>query len=437
MLGRRFFVVTVVLASVSGPARALEYGLGVGYGARYSDNIRRVAQNPVSDIEHNLVGNGRILVQTQRLDLSAAGSMELKYYSDDSFDPRSIATLNGTGVYTFVPDRLTWTASDTLADTRVNSLLPATSDNLEQTNRFSTGPDITLRPSSRNTIGMLARYENDRYQVSDDLSNNRGVGEINWKFRLSEPLTALLRYRHETVRYRNDRPGVNFVKDVLTAGFEGNLGAAVRYRIEAGPSRIQRDLSAEVTTTAGIAQLTRQINRDSGFSITLTSDLSDSGRSALSDPALNPVLQVPGVNPGQVDIVDTRAGNADFFSTLGFLKYRLSATVRDENFQTSNRDVRATGGGLTLEYEFGPRLVGLASGRFTRSDYPLLLPSRVDDDTLANVGLQFRFRRHWSAGLFVSHDNRDSTDSTQSYEENSIGVTVAYRYDSQRIPVGE
>lgn len=415
------------------PAHALEYGFGVGYGARYTDNALRTAQNPQTDVEHNLIGSGRVLLQTPRVDLNAIGSIDLRYYSNDSFDPRSLETFNGIARYTFAPNRLTWTISDTLQNTQVNALVPTTLDNLEQTNRFSTGPNITLRTSSRNTIAMLARYENDWYEESAELSNERGIVDLNWRYQMTEPTAMVLRYRYESVQYRDDVPGTDFVKDSLTAGFEGRLGATVSYRLEAGPGRVRQDLREEVTTRVGIARLSRQISRDSGFSVTLSSDFSDSGRLAQADPIVDPVLQVTGVNAGQPDFVHTRAGSADFFSTLGWLTYRLAATVRDEDFQVSDRDVMKSGGGVVLEYVFSPRLVGFASGNFTRSDYPILM--RIDDDSVAFAGLRFPFRPRWAVGVSVRYDQRDSTDDTQSYTENSVLASISYNYESLRLGI--
>lgn len=413
------------------PAHGVEYGFGVGYAARYTDNALRTAQNPRTDVEHNLTGNGRVFLQTPRLDLNASGGIDLRYYSNDSYDAKSLETFSGNARYIFAPDRLTWTIGDTLQTTQINALLPTTLNNVEQTNRFSTGPDITLRTSSRNTIKMLVRYENDWYEQSTLLSNDRGVGDLSWHYQLTEPTALVLRYRSESVRYRDDVPGTDFVKDSLTAGFEGRLGATVSYRLEAGPGRVRQDLRDEVTTSVGIAQLRRQISRDSAFSLTFSSDFSDSGRLAQRDLTVDPVLQVPGVNPGQPDFVRTRAGSADFASTLGWLTYRLAATVRDEDFQVSDRDVRKSGGGVVLEYAFSPRLIGYASGNFTRSDYPILM--RIDDDTLATVGFQFPFRPRWVVGASVRRDQRESTDATQRYAENSILASIAYHYESLRL----
>jgi hypothetical protein len=427
----------------------MEYGFGVGYSARHTDNALRTppvppgTQEPVSDVEHNLTATGDIILNTARWDVAATGGIEFESYANDSYEPRSIETLNGSAVYTFLPQRLTWTTTDELQDTTITALLPTTPDNLEQTNLFSTGPDVTWRISTGNTLAFLARYENDWYAQSDFLSNDRTVGELNWRYDISEPVSFILRYRSENVRYKENLPGIDYVQDLLTAGFEGQLGPTVNYRIEAGPGRVRQDLHEEFKTRVGLFQLTRQIARDSGLTFSLSSDLTDSGRSAQADPTLDPNLQVTGINPGQPDFVHTRAAIVRYFSTLGWLRYSLAATVRDEDFQISDQDVDETGGGLVLSYDFTPRLVGLASGNFTRSEYPLLfVPSpvssvRVDNDTIAAVGIQYRLRRNWIAGLSLLYDNRDSNDPVQSYEENSVQASISYRYTSQRFTARE
>ncbi len=435
-------------------AQALEYGFGVGYSARHTDNALRTppvppppvtpgTPEPVSDVEHNLTATGDITLNTVRWDIAATGGIEFESYANDSFDPRSVETLNGSAIYTFLPQRLTWTTTDTLQDTTISALLPTTPDNLEQTNQFSTGPDVTWRISTGNTVGFLARYENDWYDQSDFLSNDRAVGEMNWRYRISEPASFILRYRYENLRFKDNVPGVDYVEDQLTAGFEGQLGPTVSYRIEAGPGRVRQDLHEEFKTRVGLAQLTRQIARDAGFTFSLSSDISDSGRSAQADPTVDPNLQVTGINPGQPDFVHTRAAVVRYFSTLGWLRYSLAVTVRDEDFQVSDQDVEEAGGGLVLEYDFSPRLVGLASGNFTRSEYPLIpvlnpvAPMREDNDTLTSIGIQYRFRKNWNAGLSYLFDNRDSNDPLQSYEENSVQATISYRYTSQRFSARE
>jgi hypothetical protein len=429
-----------LILSCAVPAQAAEYGFGVGYSARHTDNARRTPpdQEPVSDVEHDLAATGDIIMNTARWDVTATGGIEFESYTNDTFDQRSVETLYGSAVYTFLPQRLTWTTTDTLQDTTITALLPSTPNNLEQTNQFSTGPDVTWRISTGNTLDFLARYENDWYDESESLANDRFVGELLWRYSLSEPTSFLLRYRSETLRYKENQPGLDYVEDQLTAGFAGQWGPSVNYSIEAGQGRIRRDLSDEFTTLVGSAQVTRQIAREAGLSLSVSSDLTDSGREAQADPTVDPALQITGVNPGQPDIVHTRDASLNYFATLGWLNYSLAATVSDEDFETSNQDVEGVGGGMVLEYEFTARLVGTASGSFTRSEYPLVLvPSpvssaRVDNDTIAAVGLQFRFRRKWSAELSLLYDNRDSNDPTQSYEENSVQATIAYRHDSRR-----
>jgi hypothetical protein len=432
------------------PVKAAEYGFGVGYSARHTDNALRTpppvppsTQEPVSDVEHNLTATGNIRLKAARWDIAATSGIEFESYANDTFDQRSVETLYGSAIYTFLPQRLTWTTTDTLQDTIITALLPTTPDNLEQTNQFSTGPDVTWRISTGNTVGFLARYENDWYEQSDFLSNDRAVGELNWRYRISEPASFILRYRYENLRFKDNVPGVDYVEDQLTAGFEGQLGPSVNYRIESGQARVRQDLHEEFQTRVGTAQLTRQIAKDASLSISLSSDISDSGRSAQADPTLDPNLQLTGGNLGEPDIVHTRAANLSFNSTLGWLKYSLAATARDEDFLSSNQDVKETGGGLVLAYEFSQRLAGTASGNITRSENLFLfVPApvssvRVDDDITAAVGLQFRFQRHWAAGLSLLYDKRDSNDSTQSYVENSIQASISYRYTSQRITAGE
>ncbi len=438
-----------LILSCGVPVQAMEYGFGVGYSARHTDNalltppVPPGTQEPVNDVEHNLTTTGDIILKTARWDVAASGGIEFESYANDTFEQRSIETLNGSAVYTFLPQRLTWTTSDTLQDTTIIALLPTTPDNLEQTNQFSTGPDVTWRISTGNTVGFLARYENDWYDQSDSLSNDRAVGELNWRYRVSEPASFLLRYSYENVRFKDNAPGVDFVEDQLTAGFEGQLGSTVNYRIETGQGRVRQDLHEEFQTRVGTAQLTRQIAKDASLSISLSSDISDSGRSAQADPTLDPNLQVTGVNPGQPDFVHSRAAVLRYYSKLGWLKYDLGATVRDEDFQMSDEDVEEAGGGLVLEYEFSARLIGTASGSFTRSEYPLLfVPApvsslRVDNDSIAAVGMLYRFRKNWEAGLSLLYDKRNSNDPAQSYEENSVQASISYRYTSQRFTARE
>lgn len=433
MYSRTILVAAAASLLVPGAVWALEYGFGVGYAARYTDNVTLVPQDAVSDIVSYLVGNGNILVQTPRLDLGANGGIALTSYAHDSYESRSIETFNGNAIYTFAPNRLTWTVGDTLQDTRISSLLALTPDNLEQTNRFSTGPDVTLRTSSRNTMGLKVRYENDWYETSDNLSNNRGVGELNWQYRLSDPVAFVARYRYQTVKY--DASSADYVYDSLTAGFQGQVGTTITYRFEWGPGRVRQELREEITGTVGYAEFVRQIRSDAGFRIGARYSVSDSGRIAQLDPGVNPVLQVGGASGGQQDFAYVREGPIEYFSTFGHLKYRITATIRDINYKISQEDVSQAGGGVVTDYEFTPKLVGFASGNYTRSDYPEL--QRLDDDILASAGLRFRFQRNWDTSLAAIYRQRDSTDPAREYEENNLLASVSYRYSSQRTTAGE
>jgi uncharacterized protein (PEP-CTERM system associated) len=198
-----------------------------------------------------------------------------------------------------------------------------------------------------------------------------------------------------------------------------------------GPGRVRQELQETLTDTVGYAEFARQIRSDTGLRIGASYSVTDSGRTAQLDPAVDSNLQVGGVNTGQPDFAYVREVRAEYFSAFGHLKYSVAGTVRDENFKISQQDVLESGGGGVMEYEFTPRLVGLASGSFTRSDYPLL--QRVDDDILVSVGLRFRFQRNWDATLSALHDQRESTDPSQEYVENSLLAAVRYHFQSRRV----
>jgi hypothetical protein len=407
-------------------ARSAYVGVDAQYSFSQSDNVAReesvVAE---SGTINTLAAAGYYLAHDPFYLLDFRGAASADRYSAGPFESELRARVEALAQRTLVRDRLTWTIQDSLDTVPQDSLAPDTPDNQERVNRFSTGPDLTLRITGRQSLGAQYRFESDDFEISD-LSNTRNVGEVYISHRISGPSRFLLRYRYSDVSYDTEFSASNYTGDSLTAALEGHLDSLSTYAIEAGTSRYMPDTGDELQEPVGSVQLHRQITPDNALSVFANVELQDSTRTAESATFAEGTLGSSGINAGVPDISYSKRADIEYEMRRGFAHLLLTAYARQEDFLSSDLDVEGSGGGLDFGYELTPTLTAYAGGEFSTSDYELL--PRKDRDTRATAGVERRFQRRWYVDLSYTHDRRESTDPLETYSENTYEITISYLF---------
>ena len=161
------------LGTIAGtPARADEFFYDLRVGAGHSDNIFRTSTDPVGE---TVLGLGATLDYTytgSRVEGSLVGDVVYYEYLEDAFDSNVVGNVVADLRAALVPDTLTWVFGNNFGQALTDPFEAVTPDSLENVNYFETGPDLTIRLGSRNSLEVFGRWTDTWYEKNP--YNNQG-----------------------------------------------------------------------------------------------------------------------------------------------------------------------------------------------------------------------------------------------------------------------
>lgn len=416
----------------SAPADLTRYGIAAGVGE--TDNVNLSSTDPKSqtiaaaDLDFDLTRSG------SRLDASALGDFMDLDYLQGAYSNQLLGRFDGLATAKLWSDRLKWVIADDFGDEQTDPFAAITPTNLQRVNIFSTGPDLTLRPTYSSFINLDGRYSNITYQSSPfnghDLLGSAEIGrQASELARISLVVAAEeLRFDNTTVNTDYDRReayGRYFIQGARTS-IDAQLGAT------------QANEIASTWTTSPLVRLllTRRISPFSVLSLGGGREYSDAGDSFsnLTSGAGGGIVVAP--------VYQTTANALRTYGSGGWAFTRLRTTLgitgtweRDAYQGQSIYDATRADVGLNLGRSLTPALSVNLSGTVDRYDY--LNQGFTDDFGTVGGGAAYRAGR--SIVIYARYDHAfRSTRITGTpgssislagagYDENRVFIMIGYR----------
>lgn len=411
------------------PAELTRYGIAAGMGE--TDNVNLSSTNPKSqtlaaaDLDFDLRRSG------SHLDASALGNFTDLYYLQGAYSNQVLGRFDGLATAKLWSDRLKWMVGDDYGEAQTDPLAAITPVNLERVNVFSTGPELTLRPSYSTFIDLAARYSQVSYQRSPFDGHNL-VGSAEFGRQLS-PLSRLslvvqaeeLRFSNTTINTDYDRReayGRYFIQGARTS-IDAQLGATQANEVAA------RWKSSPLARLL----LTRRVSPFSILTLAGGREYTDTGSSfgSLRSGAGGGIVVAP---------VSQSTGNyLRNYGSAGWQFLRLRTTLgltgtweRDTYDLESALDVTRADIGLNLGRSFTPKLSGVVSGTADRNDYRI----QGFTTTFGTLGAGLIYRPGRWFIVYARYDHTFGRNSGVSgtpllgrlaYDENRVFVMIGYR----------
>jgi len=110
---RATFAMLVLCVTAPVIGGELDYKLSLGAG--HSDNVSRV---PTNEVEEDIATAGLKFAfdeNTRKVRADVVGDLAYYEYLDDSFESELLGNVYADGMFTLIPERFTWAATDQLA----------------------------------------------------------------------------------------------------------------------------------------------------------------------------------------------------------------------------------------------------------------------------------------------------------------------------------
>lgn len=411
----------IAISCHSACAAAADVNAGFTLGVAYSDNINLAPQDGV---EETIARTGIELSATnssRKLDLDIRGSLEYFDYLNDTYDSDLVGALDALVDLSLVEDRVRWIVRDNYGRTAFDPFQPARPENWENINYLTTGPTAILYQAGRNESGVDLRYSNMNYETrpydNERLGGRFWIGrEVRRNHTLSinvetestefdngftpdyDRNTAFLRYEGETSRNEFTVDVGYTEQEILSEQSDGimlNFGWTRRITTR---SEISLNAGRQFSDQGNVFRYQQDITRD----LDSVGDLTENGSPFL--------LQ-------NVDIIYSL--NAE--RTTVEIRVGASEEEYETEAELDRADVMAE---FYLQRDFTRSLFASMGVRYYSRDFKNIF---LEDDSFdASLGFGYRLSAAFEVSLSYSYYTRDSSDSTNEFDENRGELTLTY-----------
>lgn len=417
---RTFAFIALMLCNFM--ASALEFEPGLGIGLEHTDNATLSADNPVDDLI--AIGYvGASLVQADGpLRANISGGFNFLRYTNDTFEDQRYFNLNATADWEMTPDRFDWFLRDFYGQRLVDTADPNTPDNIQGSNSFIFGADITLPVTGRQTITLLPEFR-DFYYEFQSTDNQQLSLTASWDYGLSTLTSVGVKGFGRAVEY--DQPTgsdvtffslfFTFASERVNSDFSADLGS----------TRVERENGQATEEITGKLDWVFSLSERSSLRTFMATDLTDTSSGALRGIA-DPGTGDPNDIQITTDVIRNKLVSVGFTRTYRSLESSLTGQIRDLNYSESPNDRRIWALRGEFNFPVAAALTGGIYAVFNNTEFIDVV--RTDDNTAVGAGATYMLTRKLSTNFDLKYRKRDSTLETQDFDEWSAYVSLAYGF---------
>lgn len=358
----------------------------------HSDNIARSPDFAAVDETWLEAGvTGTFAVDRARFDAELVTDIAYRKYTSGNFNDEFVGGANAKASLQLVGETFIWVANDVYGQSSVNAFALDSPLNRQSTNFFSTGPEISLPVGDRTRIHVTGSWAKASYETTI-IDSTRKTGTLGIERRTSGPMTLRLQGSASRVEFDDSTTNSPFDVQEVSLGMHREE-ARTTVDAEIGETMLH---NAGKTNSALLARVTlvRRTSINSTLTLSAGKEYSDSAQffrlrqldlgpggvlgnaTAAADPLRSTYANLAWVRAASRStlrvVVDWRKERRDVAKFLnversgvlvGF-NYRMSAlfdggifaTLRRDEFSTSDTTARERDYGANLGWRLGPRL---------------------------------------------------------------------------------
>ena len=406
-------------------ARALEYGYALEHSVEQSDNIALAGTNPQRD----RINTSRASVYVRetaspnvRANILAGAVYE--NYAKNILADRTRLNLEASVNWTIVPESFSWTIEDYYGQTYQNVLQPGTSNNLQDVNVFSTGPDFNFRINPVNRLYTGFRVGNYNAEQTN-ADSKRYFGFAGWRYKASSTTDASLNY---TLMHRafKDTPIFDYDLQSIFFRLESRRTQRSTIAVDLGASYYEPDVGERLDAPLASMLIVYALPGGANLRITANTLLTDAANAILAAGSVNAVTAPVG-NIDSSRVYRLKEVNGSYIQPRGYgaNQIRLFAQRLDYEVTSLNLDQDRAGASLDIGRGFTSTLSAALFGGYTSTHY--IDQAFIDKDGIVGLRFQYQVRPRVFLGLEGRKTNRVSNVSTRDYDESRTSLSIAYR----------
>jgi hypothetical protein len=404
------------------PAEFTNYGLSAGLGE--TDNVNLSPTHPKTQTLSSVNAFFDFIRSGSHLDLNAVGNFGDTDYLEGAYSNQVLGRFDGLADLTAWDHHFKWLVRDDYGDQQIDVLQSLTPVNLQRVNVFSTGPDLTLQPTTTSFVELEGIYSRNSWQDSP-FSGNTVSGTATVGHQISPTSTISLVGQIEEERF--DNTTVN--ADYQVREFYGH------YALDITRTRLDLQAGVAQANDRGPWSTTPLVRVSASRSVSPFSTLSVAGGRDYTN-AMGSFASLAGGTTGGIPVGAATQTTGNALHTYGdvtgeYRRQRTSISLTAE-WQRNNYDVQSKFNyvssdlALSLRRQITPRLSADVMATVDRSQYG----NQGFTNDYGTVGTGLIYRPGTWFVIYGRYDHQFRTSSGLAhdlgYDENRIFVMFGY-----------
>jgi len=403
----------------SDPASAAEWGVSVGSGILYTDNLERTPDGKEVTLATTDLA-GQLLSVGDQYDVDVEASVIWREYFDSAYDTDLLPQMRGEFNYAPSPEHFVWTVRDNFGQVALSPGEILQPIDRQDINVFSTGPAVTVPFGPRVNV-LIAGLYSDVYYADDDFDYNRESGSLTVEREISVNQVAYIRgFAHRTDFKDETLGGYDYLGYFV--GYDG-VGARTGLTAEVGIEELHDGGENEDGLYVNF-DVDRMLGEHTSASLAYISQYADSADIFSLDQNLEPILG------GTANVLVS--GDPVWLELASFdIGWEGARTSFDVGAFWSNEDADSTvepdreifGFGATASHWFTDSARIGASVYKSREDWSGPIVQTQND---LEAVLEFEVQLSPKMSLITYFETYHREDSPADYDENRFMVLFRY-----------
>jgi Putative beta-barrel porin 2 len=411
------------------PAEFTDYALAAGIGQ--TDNVNLSSTDPKAQTIAAANADFGVKRSGSGLDATAFGNFTDLYYLQGAYSNQVLGRFDGLATAKLWSDRLKWVVADDYGEEQTDPFAAITPTSLQRVNVFTTGPDLTLRPSYASFITLRARYAEINYEKSPfDGHNLLAAAEMGRQLSSLSRLSVVV--QGEALRFDNTTVNTDYNRREAYGHYLIE-GARTSMDVQLGATQADETGRWKTSPLARL-ELTRSISPFSALSLAGGTEYTDAGGSFsnLASGAAGGIVVAP--------VSQTTSNALRDYGSLGWRFQRQRTTLgltadweRNSYDLAPTYDTTREALGISIGRSLTPNLSADITGSVSRYDY--VNQGFTDQFGTVGGGLTYRLGRRFVVYARYDHSFRRTSGTSvpagAGYDENRAFVMIGYwpRYE--------
>jgi len=419
-IGHKYIVLFLMICLVPNNSLAMDLRYSMNYIFTKYENITRASVSEGNEYSNSLVGNLSLAETSLSYNTSLSAQLASTQYLNEITADRTRANLKFNMLWSLRPKSIEWFFSDVFTQSTISSLVGDTPDNKQNVNVLRTGPNFKFRLGSRQRIDVEPRYENYRFELSNN--NSRVNNTTRWFF-IANP-TINLGFSHfiENTHFSDVTLNPNYSRNNIDAFISSNKGTT-NINLGVGTTVIKGDDFSTVRSPRAQLSITHQLRRLLTASLVLSKDVNDTGTTIKSRKDNSNTF----LDSQSLDFFQQEGLRFSLYKRLdyGDLSFTYINSDRSYNFDTS-LDQSLVSSSVLYNVAISRMIFISAYAQQASASFSNTVLARDYDNFLYRINARYVMKRNLSINFIVSKIERISDNESDGFEDFNIGVSIQY-----------